>query len=43
MHINLPLDALLDKEKQLDDEIAKETDKVKMTSDFVSTMKKLES
>jgi len=34
---------LLEQEKALDDEINEEVDKVKMTSDFVSTLKKLDA
>jgi hypothetical protein len=39
----LPKDVLLEQEKALDDEINEEVDKVKMTSDFVSTLKKLDA
>jgi len=40
---DIPQETLLEKEKQLDDEINQEVDKVKMTSDFVSTLHKLDA
>ena len=39
----MPIEILLEKEKVLDNEINEEVDKVKMTSEFVSTMKKMDS
>lgn len=39
----LPKEVLLEQERMLDADINTEVDKVKMTSDFVSTLKKLEA
>lgn len=40
---DLPIEVLLEKEKVLDSEINEESDKVKLQSDLVSTIKKMDS
>lgn len=40
---DLPRELLVEKEKKLDEEINEEVEKVKMTSDFVSTLKKMDT